>query len=91
MKHKYKRNWTASTSCMQNEAELPRETLILLEGVSENVTGNAQPGARLDIFFSVWLLAISQTIHIPFLHTYIFYLCLKEKFLIICWPELSTL
>ena len=80
MKHKYKCNWTASTSCTQNEAERARETLILLESVTENVTGNAQPGARLDILFSVWLLAISQTIHIPFLHTYIhFLLCFESK------------
>ena len=40
-------NWT--TSCTQNEAERARETLIWLESVTEKVTGNAQPGACVDV------------------------------------------
>ena len=40
-------NWT--TSCTQNEAESARETLIWLESVTEKETGNAQPGACVDV------------------------------------------
>ena len=40
-------NWI--TSCTQNEAERARETLIWLESVTEKETGNAQPGACVDV------------------------------------------
>ena len=40
-------NWT--TSCTQSEAERARDTLIWLESVTEKETGNAQPGACVDV------------------------------------------
>jgi len=40
-------NWTKS--CTQNEAENAWETLIWLESVTEKETGNAQPGACVDV------------------------------------------
>ena len=45
-------NWT--TSCTQNEAERARETLIWLESVTEKETGNAQPGACVDVLPRCW-------------------------------------
>ena len=52
-------NWT--TSCTQNESERARETLIWLESVTEKETGNAQPGACVDVLLRcclkvTWLL-----------------------------------
>ena len=40
-------NWTRS--CTQNEAESARKTSICLESVTEKETGNAQPGAWVDV------------------------------------------
>ena len=46
-------SWT--THCTQNEAESARETLIWLESVTEKETGNAQPGACVDVLPRCWL------------------------------------
>ena len=46
-------NWT--TSCTQNEAEHAQETLIWLENVTEKETGNAQPGACVDVLPRCWV------------------------------------
>ena len=46
-------SWT--TRCTQNEAESARETLIWVESVTEKETGNAQPGACVDVLPRCWL------------------------------------
>ena len=62
------KDWT--TRCTQNESERARETLIWLAGVTEKETGNAQPGACVDVLPRCWLSGFGALNSSP--HSWIF-------------------